>query len=97
MGSDADPIGQFSLLQILPLGGLSIGSGYDEGFLTRGVRLWFSPRYGAGRTTISIDDDWLAEAELVIVRQTQEGSVERSLDIPEFPLATPVKEATNAP
>ena len=78
----------FALFRYLPMGNFSFGAGTDQfnGFSTQGVVLSFPPRYTPGAETLDIDDAWLAGAELVIVRQTQEGSVQRSLEIRDFPL-----------
>jgi hypothetical protein len=96
---DYDLSGQFSLLQLLPFGGGSFGFGaeYMEGFSCRGLRVWFPPRYRADVTTPTIDDAWLAGADLVVVRQTQEGTVERTLEIADFPLTNIINKGNSAP
>jgi hypothetical protein len=38
---------------------------------------------------LTTDEAWVQDAELVIIRTTQEGSVERELHVPGFPLDTP--------
>jgi hypothetical protein len=87
----AYPIGgDFPSLAVLPffLGGGSVGVGSDasSGFVARGLAVSFPPRYRPDSTTLTIDDAWLADAELVIVRQTFEGTVERSVELPDFPV-----------
>jgi hypothetical protein len=77
-----------SLLRFLPFGNVSFGVGAEAvfGFSSRGLILSFPARYTPRGDTIDVDQEWLAGAELVILRQTQEGSVERTLEIPDFPL-----------
>jgi hypothetical protein len=84
---------------LLPFAGGSFGFGteYMEGFSCRGLRVWFPPRYRADAATPTIDDAWLAGADLVVVRQTQEGTVERTLEIAEFPLANHINKGNTAP
>jgi hypothetical protein len=77
----------FALFRYLPFGNFSVGTGGPTtGLSTRGIMLSFPPRYDPRAETINIDEAWLAGAELVIVRQTQEGSVQRPLEIRDFPL-----------
>jgi hypothetical protein len=40
------------------------------------------------KVSIALDDRWLAQAELVIVRSTESGAVERPLAIADFPIRT---------
>ena len=68
---------------------LPFSAGYSvqtSGFRARGLLIRFPPGYGVDGATLSIDDDWVAGAELFVVRATREGSVERTLDITGFPL-----------
>jgi hypothetical protein len=76
----------FSILRFLPIGQFSIGSSQTSGFSSRGMVLRIPPRYGPRGTTLDLDDAWLAAAELVIVRRTEEGWVERTVEIPDFPI-----------
>ena len=77
----------FSLLRLLPVGDFSIGyAASSSGFLSRGVVLSVPPRYRPDAGTLDIDENWLRDAELVIVRQTEEGWVERTVEIPDFPV-----------
>jgi hypothetical protein len=73
---------------ILPrmIRGLSVSESSTGGFRAVGVGVWF-PRGPVGRN-VRIDDSWLRDADLVVVRSTREGGVERSLDIDDFPLKT---------
>jgi hypothetical protein len=57
-----------------------------SGFRARSVLIRFPPGYGDDKETLSIDDEWLEGAELVVVRTMRQGSVERRLDIEDFPL-----------
>jgi hypothetical protein len=59
-----------------------------SGFIARGLMIRFSPTSGIQGESLPIDDAWFGGAELVIVRTTREGSVQRQLDIPDFPLRT---------
>jgi ABC-2 type transport system ATP-binding protein len=78
--------GAFTLMQFLPFAGVGVGQHYGNGFHTRALALTFPPRYGPRAETVEADAEWLAGAELVIVRRTEEGSVERAVAIPAFPL-----------
>ena len=57
-----------------------------SGFRARSVLIRFPPGYGDDQESLSIDDEWLEGAELVVVRTIRQGSVERRLDIMDFPL-----------
>ena len=57
-----------------------------SGFRARSVLIRFPPGYGDDKESLSIDDEWLDGAELVVVRTIRQGSVERPLDIVDFPL-----------
>jgi hypothetical protein len=78
--------GRFPLLAFLPVGEVSVGSAQSSGFSSRGMVLRVPQRYAPDAQTLDIDEAWLADAELVIVRQTQEGWVDRTLEIPDFPI-----------
>jgi hypothetical protein len=67
------------------------GSVQTSGFRARGLLIRFSPGRGAEDAPLYIDDRWIEEAELVVVRVTREGSVERTLEIAGFPLRAPVR------
>jgi hypothetical protein len=65
----------------------------------RGIVLHFPapPPDGLQGESIALDDEWIANAELVIVRTVPGGFVQRSLEIPRFtlrPAAPPSVEAT---
>ena len=57
-----------------------------SGFRARGLVIRFPPGYGEEKESLSIDDEWLEGAELVVVRTIGQGSVERMLEIADFPL-----------
>jgi hypothetical protein len=66
---------------------LSFGYSVETmGFMARGLMISFSPTAGIQGESMPINDAWIAGAELVIVRTTREGSVQRELDITEFPI-----------
>jgi hypothetical protein len=66
---------------------LSFGYSVDTtGFFARGLMISFAPTAGIQGESMPINDAWIAGAELVIVRTTREGSVQRELDITEFPI-----------
>jgi hypothetical protein len=82
---DYDLQGEFTFMRFLPFSGFSVGASPNGGFFTRAFVLTV-PRWSGHESETPIADDWLREAEVVIVRTTQEGAVERALQIPEFPL-----------
>jgi multisubunit Na+/H+ antiporter MnhC subunit len=85
--SDYELQGGFSLWRVLPIGDFSVGTSHQgSGFFTRGVVMSIPPRYNPRAETLDVDQAWLAGAELVIVRRTEEGWVERTVEIPDFPI-----------
>ncbi len=99
-GGDYPIGGEPAWLGILPLllGGGSIGRDPSSGFVTRSLAVSFPPRYRRDSTaTLSINDAWLADAELVIVRQTFEGTVERAVEIPDFPVRSVSEQVKTVP
>lgn len=68
--------------------GVSISTA-ESGFRTRNPILVFPPPSLADR---ELDEDWMKEADLVVVANTTEGAVERTLDIADFPLRAVVKK-----
>ena len=63
----------------------------SSGFAVNRIVAHFPPRYRAFDSSDQpvmpvIDDEWLRSAELIILRSTSEGSVQRIVEIPEFPL-----------
>jgi len=70
----------------------------SSGFLVRDLTMHVPPLYGRPEERAVLDDRWLADAELVIVRMAPGGSVVRTLDIPRFPLrADDGSSATKVP
>ena len=55
-----------------------------SGFIAGGLLIRFSPTSGIQGESLPIDEAWLAGAELVIVRATREGSVQRELEMSDF-------------
>ncbi len=71
--------------RLLPFG-FAYGSAESSGFIARGLMIRFPQRYGGQEAVPAIDETWIRGAELVVVRTKREGSVQRELDIPDFPL-----------
>jgi hypothetical protein len=73
-----------------PLMFLPFAFGYSEnrtsGFEARNLLIRFAPESILPSESFSIDEAWLQGAELVLVQATREGSVERPLQIANFPL-----------
>jgi hypothetical protein len=70
-----------------------------SGFSVRGIGMDFPPRYGRPQNRAMLDDEWIAGAELVIVRSMPSGSVQRTLEIVDFPLreASPAAALSGQP
>lgn len=62
-----------------------IGESENSGFRAAALEMHFATGYG-GEQEILFDSTWFDRAELVIVRVTEEGAVDRRLLIPDFPL-----------
>ena len=78
------------------LGGFTV-SGTMAGFWAAGIALRFPPSW-VGPEFKDLDETWLRDADLLIVRSTSEGAVERTLDMDGFPLdATAPAETRIAP
>ena len=58
------------------------------GFIARASRLEFPSAYGTDQIGIVFDETWIERGELVIVRTTEAGTVERRLAITNFPIRT---------
>lgn len=78
--------GTFTLMRFIPVAGLSVSHEQRSGFFARALMLSFPPRYLPRPAALAVDSKWLADAELVIVRRTEEGSVDRPVASPAFPL-----------
>jgi hypothetical protein len=65
---------------------LTIHDVASSGFRARGISIMFPWILELLREDRAAADAWLADAELVVVRTTDDGWVERTLDIPAFPL-----------
>lgn len=84
-GNEYDLRNEVSLMRVLPFGA-GTASGESSGFTLRAAMIYFQPSPGAVGQQVSFDSRWIEQAELVIVRSTQAGSVERRLAIPNFPI-----------
>jgi len=72
-------------MRVLPFAsGTSIEG--STGFTARALIIMFQTSRGGPGQQVLIDSRWLEQAELVIVRWTQAGSVERRLEIPNLPI-----------
>lgn len=67
-----------------------IGSGFEgaprAGFRVQAVSVDFPPTYEFEQIPFALDHNWIASSELVLVRATPVGSVERRLAIANFPV-----------
>jgi hypothetical protein len=87
-GSRRDLRTDTSLLSFLPLTvGVSASEGDSGGFSAHALEVNFPSSYGDQRPVV-IDDKWLERSELVIVRTTEGGSVERRIAMEDFPIPT---------
>jgi hypothetical protein len=84
-GNDFDLRNEVSLTRVLPFSGTTEG-GDSSGFTPRAVMIMFEASRGGPGQQVSLDRGWMEHAELVIVRSTQSGSVERRLAIPNLPI-----------
>jgi hypothetical protein len=84
-GSSYELRADVTLMRVLPFS-TGFGAGEHAGFRARAQAVDFPSTYAAETAALTLDDRWLAEAELVIVRSTREGSVERQLAIANFPI-----------
>jgi hypothetical protein len=71
-----------TIFRLLPF--VAIGS-ESGGFKARGFVIQF-PLYASNADWLSLTDDWINGAELVVVKTTREGFVERALEIADFPV-----------
>ena len=73
-----------TLARVLPFA-FGVAEGENSGFRPRAITIQFPPTYN-DQSLIALDDGWMSQAELVIVRSTEAGSVERRLAIADFPI-----------
>ena len=85
LGSSWDLRTDVTLMRFLPFA-IGVGQGEESGFSARAVALEFPPTYAHKDLSLPLDEKWISEAELVIVRSTEEGAVERRLAIADFPI-----------
>jgi hypothetical protein len=76
---------EVTLMRFLPFA-FGFAEGENSGFTARAAMLFYSPRLGGNDVAIHVDEEWMNGAELVIVRSTPAGSVERQLAIAPFPI-----------
>jgi hypothetical protein len=77
-----------TLLRLLPFTvGVSSEDSESSGFRALAVELNFLTAYGDQRPVV-FDDTWLERGELIIVRATEGGSVERRIAMADFPIRT---------
>jgi hypothetical protein len=62
------------------------GGESDRGFRALAVGLDFPSSYGTQQRSVVFDDTWIERGELVIVRVTEAGTVERRMTIADFPI-----------
>ena len=85
-GSHRELRNDSTLLRLLPFTvGVSTEDGESSGFRAFAVELGF-PTASGEQQSIAFDDTWLERGEIVIVRSTESGSVERRIDVPDFPV-----------
>lgn len=84
-GSAQDPEEGFGLFMFLPF---SYGHSTNgvAGFRTRNLLIRFPAWSSSNGESFSFDDAWFQGSELVLVRATREGSVERPLEVSGVPL-----------
>lgn len=75
-----------TLARVLPFA-FGVGEEENSGLTARAINIDFPPTYN-DQKLITLDADWLSQAELVIIRSTEGGSVERRLAIADFPIRT---------
>ena len=73
-----------TLARVLPFA-FGVGEEENAGFTARAINIDFPPTYNE-QPLITLDADWLSQAEFVIVRSTAGGSVDRRLVIDDFPI-----------
>jgi hypothetical protein len=86
-GNEYDLRNEVTLMRALPFSG-SVESGNNPGFMSRAVMILFQPSRSAPGQQVRLDSQWIEQAELVIVRSTQAGAVERRLEIANLPIRT---------
>jgi hypothetical protein len=77
---------EITVMRFIPL---AIGLGHEagSGFGIAANMIQFPPMYGVPEgVPLALDDEWVEESELVIVRSTESGSVERRLAVANFPI-----------
>jgi hypothetical protein len=83
-GGQYRPTGFHLVNRLNPFGDVHVEA--SPAFLVRDLTMHVPPLYGRPEERVVLDDRWIADAELVVVRITPDGSVVRTLDIPRFSL-----------
>jgi hypothetical protein len=83
-GNPYDLRNEVSLMRVMPFAGGFSSEGL--GFPPSAVMIPFQSSHSASGQQVSLDAGWIDQAELVIVRSTQSGVVERRLTIPNLPI-----------
>jgi hypothetical protein len=84
LGSHYEARSEIALARVLPFA-IGVGESENSGFRPRALILQF-PATHVEPGHIAFDSRWIERAELVIVRSTEGGAVERRLLIPELPI-----------
>jgi hypothetical protein len=84
-GSPYDLRNEVSLMRAVPFSA-GFGTVDNPGFPPLAVMIMFHDSRNVSGQQVLLDSQWLEQAELVIVRSTQVGSVERQLAIPNLPI-----------
>jgi hypothetical protein len=84
-GGGYDLRSEVSLMRVLPFA-VGVSTEGDLGFRPGAVTIDFQPGRGPQGQPTPLDRQWFEHAELVIVRSTQAGAVERRLAIADFPV-----------
>jgi hypothetical protein len=87
-GSDVE----IAAMRVLPFA-MSIDR--RTGFTARELRMRFAVESGMDDHGITIDESWLANAELAVMRISRAGNVERDIHIPNFRLDLPSRSASS--
>jgi hypothetical protein len=85
-GSSYELRQEIALMRLIPFA-IGVAGERESGFRVRADMLQFPPMYGAPEgLPFALDAAWIDESELVIVRSTERGSVDRRLAVANFPI-----------
>jgi hypothetical protein len=85
LGSSFPLRADVTLLRLLPVP-FGYSAGEPTGFTLEAQAIDFPPTFARRDLPVVLDETWINDAELVIVKSTQEGSVSRELTISDFPI-----------